>query len=475
MATIDDLQKQFDTIESVLPNDDGSFTVNGVRLSAAKYKKAKSDVKKKLDTEKKRISSKIETTSETEDLRKQIQIDSLVLAGENLPNNLAAYQGAGGAFGPVPNAQRKARLEENKKKLEETKTKLGVVSAAPPSTAAQFRQTEGFVAGKKKEEPAKPKVPSKPGLPVAVGTVKTIKGIKNTWDGTKWVPEATAVKKTVDWEPKFREMFPSQSWLLDLDRVKYPQLSKLLQDGVTNQMWLTPESQERFLAQLNNTDFFVELKTDDTVRTIKSTVGDLGFDAVPFNNFLKDAMNFGWKGETLTKEVYKEAFRKDPNTGNYVNPTTIERVRKSTPYMNVSLVGKKFFNTVSDDTVSKVLTGEMLTDDVVRQQRELAKGKYGHLTNLIDQGLTLEDIADSYKTSASRLLEKDPNSIDMSQGSYATAFDFGEEGKKRLMTTSEWEVKLRSDATFGWDKTQNAKDEARALASSISQAFGRVI
>jgi hypothetical protein len=249
----------------------------------------------------------------------------------------------------------------------------------------------------------------------------------------------------------------------------------LLETGVKDQMWLTPESQQRFAAQLNNTDFYVELKTNDTVKNIKSLVGDLGFDKTPFNTFLKDAMNFGWKDDTLKQKVYEEAFRKDPATGNYVNTTTVERVRKSSPYLSVANIGKAFFSTVSDSTIAGVLTGSMIQDDVVRQQRELAKGKYGHLSNLIDQGLSLADISDSYKTQASKLLERDPNSIDMSQGAYSTAFDFGEEGKKRLMSTSEWETKLRSDATFGWDKTQNARDEARALASSISQAFGRVI
>ena len=281
--------------------------------------------------------------------------------------------------------------------------------------------------------------------------------------------------KIVDWKPKFREMFPSQSWLLDLDSTKYSGLFKLLETGVKDQMWLTPESQARFAAQLQGTDFYVELKTNDTVKNITSLVGDLGFDTVPFNNFLKDAMNFGWKDDTLKQKVYEEAFRKDPATGNYVNATTIERVRKSSPYLTVANIGKAFFNTVSDSTIAGVLTGSMVQDDVVRQQRELAKGKYAHLANLIDQGLSLEDISDSYKTQASKLLEKDPNSIDMSQGAYSQAFDFGEEGKKRLMSTNEWEVKLRSDANFGWDKTQNARDEARALASSISQAFGRVI
>jgi hypothetical protein len=302
-----------------------------------------------------------------------------------------------------------------------------------------------------------------------------VNGVTEKWDGTKWVPEKKTAVAVVDWKPKFREMFPSQSWLLDLDSTKYSGLFKLLETGVKDQMWLTTESQQRFAAQLNNTDFYLELKTNDTVRNIKSLVGDLGFDTVPFNTFLKDTMNFGWKDDTLKQKVYEEAFRKDPATGNYVNTTTVERVRKSSPYLSIANIGKAFFSTVSDSTIAGVLTGSMIQDDVVRQQRELAKGKYGHLSNLIDQGLSLADISDSYKTQASKILERDPNSIDMSQGAYSKAFDFGEEGKKRLMSTSEWETNLRSDATFGWDKTQNARDEARALASSISQAFGRVI
>jgi hypothetical protein len=474
MAQIDDYQKQYDVINSVLPNDDGSFTVNGVRLSASKYKNVKSEAKTRLDAEKKKISSTIQTTSETERLRKEVQIDTLVLAGENLPKNLAAYQGSG-AFDPVPNAKRKIRLEQNKKKLEEGKKNLEALSTVAPSSAAAFRKAEGFAPGKtdaqKKKDEKKP-----PGVVTnKVGDSRVVSGVTEKWDGTKWVPEKKAAAALVDWKPKFREMFPSQSWLLDLDSTKYSGLFKLLETGVKDQMWLTPESQERFAAQLDNTDFFVELKTEGTIKNIKSLVGDLGFDAVPFNTFLKDTMNFGWKGDTLKQKVYEEAFRKDPTTGNYVNATTVERVRKSTPYLTVASIGKDFFSTVSDSTIAGVLTGSMIQDDVIRQQRELAKGKYGHLSSLIDQGLSLTDISDSYKTQASKLLERDPNSIDMSQGAYSTAFDFGEEGKKRLMSTSEWERKLRSDATFGWDKTQNARDEARALASSISQAFGRVI
>jgi hypothetical protein len=290
--------------------------------------------------------------------------------------------------------------------------------------------------------------------------------------GSGSTPSATTAR--VNWEIKFREMFPSESWMLDLDRTKYADVFALFQKSIDGEVYKTPEGLARFKAQLEGTSFVKELASTDMVRQVKAVVGDLGFEPNKLNSFLTKAMNLGWKDATLKQEVYKEAFRKD-DAGVFVNPTAIERAKVSNDYLSIAKIGKSYFSTVADGTIQNVLTGGMMQQDVERQQRELAKTKYGHLANLIEQGFSLEDIADSYKTQASKILERDPNSIDMSQGAYSTAFDFGEEGKKRMMSTSEWEMKLRSDATFGWDKTQNARDEARSLASSISQAFGRVI
>jgi hypothetical protein len=341
-----------------------------------------------------------------------------------------------------------------------------------PASAADFRRAEGFAPGAKdgidKKTGTTGNTTGRIGAGLNGGTPTT-----PTTTTTDTTTTPTVTTPTVNWEIKFREMFPAESWMLDLDRTKYADVFTLFQKSIDDEVYKTPEGLARFKAQLEGTSFVKELASTDMVRQVKSLVGDI-FDSTPMNSFLTKAMNMGWKDATLKQEVYKEAFRKD-DTGAYVNPTAINRAKVSNDYLNIAKIGKSYFSTVADDTIQSVLTGGMVQGDVERQQRELAKTKYGHLSNLIEQGFTLATISDSYKTQASKILERDPNSIDMSQGAYSTAFDFGEEGKKRMMSTSEWEMKLRSDATFGWDKTQNARDEARALASSISQAFGRVI
>jgi hypothetical protein len=312
--------------------------------------------------------------------------------------------------------------------------------------------------------------PTKPGLAQGDTTIKG--GVNYTWNGTNWIKSGAVPFDRV--ESTFRKMFPSQAWLLDLDRTKYPKLFELIQRGVSGKMYETQQGLERFAAELKNTDFYTELATTDKIRQIKAVTGDLGFEGSNFNKFLTTSMNMGWEGETLKAETYKEVFRKD-DAGNYINQTAVQRAKKSNEYLKVVNVGKAFFNTVSDATVESRLTGALNDEDIQRQQRELAKTKYAHLGNLIDQGFTLADLASGFQQQAAQLLEKDVNAIDMSQADFEAAYNYGDPGQKRMMTNGEWEIMLRTNSKFGWDKTNNAKAEARKLASSISQAFGKVI
>lgn len=322
--------------------------------------------------------------------------------------------------------------------------------------------------------PTGPAQPTGPARPTGPAQPTTSTGGR-TGAGRPGAGTDTRRQRVVNWEPKFREMFPTQAWLLDLDRTKYGDVFRLFQKAITDRMYETPEGLDRFTKQLDGTSFFKELASTGKAREIRGLVGDLGFDSMPFNKFLTTAMNMGWQDETLRQEVYKEAFRKDVTTGQYVNPTAVKRVQASTPYLAIKDIGKQFFSTVDDATVEQRLTGALVDDDIIRQQRELAKTKYAHLSPLLDQGLSLESIASSYRERAARLLEKDINDIDMGSADFSQAFNFGEEGKKRMMSDGEWEILLRSDQRFGWRKTQNAKQEATQLASSIAQAFGRVL
>lgn len=288
--------------------------------------------------------------------------------------------------------------------------------------------------------------------------------------------DTVTAQSATDWEATFRQTFPSRAWILDeVDRTKYPQLFSLLKKAHDEKYYTTPEGQQRFLAELEAVDYYKELAVSGKVRDIKAVVGDLGFESTDFGRFVNQAINFGWSGDRLKQETYKEVFRRNPD-GTYANPTAVTRTTKGADYLSVGNIAKAYFNTASDAGIESVLTGSITNEDFARQQREIAKTRYGHLSNLIDQGVTLEDLSASYKSAAAKLLELDPNTIDMSQAQYEVALAYGgENGQKRTMTTGEWERLLRTDSRYGWEKTENAKDEARSLATNIAQAFGRIL
>ena len=276
------------------------------------------------------------------------------------------------------------------------------------------------------------------------------------------------------WETTFRETFPARAWLLDLDRTKYPQLFQLLNTAISQEWYKTPAGEARFIASLDNTDFYKEISQSKQLKVIQSLVGTLGFEGSDFTKFVSDSINFKYEGDILKQKVYAEAFKKVD--GKYVNPTAYKRVKESADYISTQNIAKAYFNrNPLDSDIENVLTGTMLSADYERQQRVFAGERYGHLKNLLDQGMTMESIASAYQTTASRLLERNVNDIDMSTGAFEQAVTFGEEGKKRLMTNSEWEKLLRTDPQYGWEKTNNAKDEARSLSANIAQAFGRIL
>jgi len=303
---------------------------------------------------------------------------------------------------------------------------------------------------------------------------------------TAVVPKGTSKKTTPakpvtpvtdnSWEQLFIQNNPAKAWYLtELDRAKYPQLFAVLKQ-YTLPRPLTTEEQAAFAAKLDGTDFFQELSTSGKVREIKNVVGDLGFDSTDFTKFVHTAINMGYTGDRLKQETYKEVFKTGAD-GKYVNPIALARATKSADYLNVVNTARAYFNTAGANqaSVQSVLTGGITMDDFQRQQREIAKKRYPHLADLIDQGVSLESLAGNFQTSAAKLLEVDPNTIDMSAANYEVALNYGEEGKKRVMTTGEWDKLLRTDSRYGWEKTNNAKQEARGLAANLVQAFGRII
>lgn len=484
MAKINEIQDAIATIEASIDQlqnaeyvSEGTYRVNGETYSLKQLRDQESKLRKQVSSLKKVYEPYTKLLNETKSAEEQLASAQRLLTSPEL------------ALSGLTKEQARAEVRKLSSKVTQLKTQTRKALDKDYAVSTEVSQISGLEATRLQG----PAMGPGPFTPEELAQMRAGQETKTTagattgtgvggGGGVPLTPQERKQQRAGRQAQRFekaaaelRKMAPQYAWILDIDQTKYPDVRKLLQRATRDGMFESPEGIQRFIGELNGTSFFTELRDKGTKQKIVNLVGDLGFDDANLGKLLANASNLQWDDETLNLEVYKEAFRRNAD-GTYVHDQAEKRARKSTDYLRVQNIGTAFFNRLDDATVENVLTGSMIEDDVLRQQRELAKSKYGHLTNLIDQGLTMDAITQSYRDEAARLLERDPNDVNMGEALYQTAYDFTDEsGQKRLMTTGEWVRQIRSDAAYGWDKTENAKQEARQLASSIVQSFGRVM
>lgn len=277
------------------------------------------------------------------------------------------------------------------------------------------------------------------------------------------------------WETIVMQQFPDYAWLLtDIDREKYADTFTVLQQAIDQEWYASDTGLARFAASISGTSFFRELKENNVAQQITNIVGQTGLSGNSYGRLVGQIINYGLKEDDLRFAVYREVFRRD-NSGNYVNPDAIQTVKKSPIYQAYTNMANAYFVKLDDRLIERSLKGRMNFADVENRAKEIAKNRYMHLAPMIDKGMNMNEITQGYRDVAAKVLEMDPNSIDMSQAKYERAYTFDENGTKRMMTSGEWEQTLRMDKQYGWTKTTQAKDEARQLGNTLARAFGRLM
>jgi hypothetical protein len=91
----------------------------------------------------------------------------------------------------------------------------------------------------------------------------------------------------------------------------------------------------------------------------------------------------------------------------------------------------------------------------------------------LTDGMTVQQLADPYVQTASKLLERAPSSIDLSDPKWSSSFvQTAKDGSKAPMGMDQWQTKLMSTPQYGWDQTANARDAAFQVSDQIRQSFG---
>jgi hypothetical protein len=131
--------------------------------------------------------------------------------------------------------------------------------------------------------------------------------------------------------------------------------------------------------------------------------------------------------------------------------------------------------------VQSILLNQKNSDFYVDQMKQAAKIKHPGMSKLIDQGMSVRDIAQPYLQSMAGILEIDPANIDLSKDTtLQKAFSYKDPNAKNtkgdvdpsLMPTWQFEQTLRQDPR--WMQTDNAQKSFMDTGVSVLRNMGLV-
>lgn len=274
---------------------------------------------------------------------------------------------------------------------------------------------------------------------------------------------------------RIKETYPAYSFLLDGDAGGFGEdVKNLFITAVLNDF--TPE---QFDAKKRETAYFKETASvseafdkqrpkdqEDQVAeyeaTIRENYGTLVGDEAQFRTIARNAARLGLDGVRLRNFVYASAYQTDGGA-------QMAAVSDQATKLN-DLAGKYLLKSVPQTVQRQVLTGERSLQDVENVLRVQSKTLYPHLADLIDQGLSLEDISAPYRRVIAQELEMDEDMVNMADPKYSRFLDPNQSGTR--YAPGEIRQIVRTDPAFGWEYTSEAQDRAQVAAFSIVRAFG---
>ena len=205
---------------------------------------------------------------------------------------------------------------------------------------------------------------------------------------------------------------------------------------------------------------------------------DVGLTQTDIDEIARKVARNGLTTAGVKQAVYQYAFRKPAAATTPTAPGMARNAIEGGDADAIRVAARAYGYNVSDAEMQAALTGGMYNgvavtqDSILQKAQKSAKGKYFHLSDQIDAGLSLEDIFSGYRNYAADALEIDPNQIDFTKDSkWAAAFGTKENGQ---MSLTDWVKTIKTDPNFGWQYTKQANDQAASLAVNLARVFGKV-
>lgn len=276
---------------------------------------------------------------------------------------------------------------------------------------------------------------------------------------------------------RIRDLYPEYSFLLDGESggfgedVKNLFINAIVNDYTPAQFDAKKRETSYFKSTTSAAETFDKLRPMDQqaqvetyIQTIRESFGTVVKDETQFQTIARNAARLGLDGIKLRNFVYASAYQTDGGAG---------LVEATDQAAKLNEMGANYLLKSIPETIKRqVLSGQRSIQDVENVLRIESKTLYPHLSDLIDQGLSLADIARPYRRVIAQELETDEELVNMTDPKYARFLDPNEAGSR--YTPGEIRKIVRTDPVFGWEYTSEAVDRAQSAAFTLARSWGKI-
>jgi hypothetical protein len=289
-----------------------------------------------------------------------------------------------------------------------------------------------------------------------------------------------------------QQYFGTEAWMLNAD----PQVRQILEDAVSNgrgadtayiqgriaqtKWWQsTSASYKNYLEnQANNPAEFSFTapgsQASQTLAQIESSAGQAGvqLDAQTAQAIATNALKYGWNSQQIQQAIgsrvqYNGVAGQTGNAGGIVQQLK-------------TMAGEYYMTPtpqVLQSWAQNIAAGTQTIQQFQAQMAQNASLKWTGFASQIQQGNTMQQLTDNFRTEAAKTMEVDPSSIDfVNNPVYSKILDYvppnSANGVHRVMTQSEMDQYLKSQPA--WGTTQQARDQAAQLEQTITSTWGRI-
>lgn len=306
--------------------------------------------------------------------------------------------------------------------------------------------------------------------------------------GGGMVPGAEPVDTGVptDWETAAAEMYPEYYAIVR----NQPEIAELLKRYI-NEGW----SDAKFNAELRGTNWWktttasarqwdtasaldpasYQSQVDEQATVISTQALNLGIRLSDerAQKLALDSLRLGWGPQTIVNAIGMAA-----TEAGSVGAT---QLREGFYGQEVRRIARQYGVTLADQTfnsfVNRIAVGDETTESFQDYALSISKALYPAISGQLDQGRTFDDITAPFLEIAASTLEMNPDEIDFTDPKWVTPITYQPDpktGEQRLMSLTEWSKELRTNRAYGYEFTNNAKNQAYSVIETLGNMFGRI-